>query len=150
MLLGIKFARQEITPPRKISKGYFSLSCRTFQGHFKSNFNNKTSPSEIKNNLKRFLGLRSRRPATGARVSRGVSPRLSQKTGCPKECPMGVPGFLRAPWFRSVQKVSPECRDTFWTLQSLTLGIVFGTPPFSGTLSGPPRTLGPEGPERPL
>ena len=92
--------------------------------------------TSIKNNFARlFLGLRSRRPATGvsralrARSVPGVSPRVSPENGgCPRECPTGCPP--RAPErpksvprvSRSVKKVSRtlrgHSRGTFWTLRS--------------------------------
>ena len=126
------------------------------------------------------LGLRSTRPATEvsralrARESRGVSPRVSPKTGVYDGVCHGVsprrfgPRAPECP--KSVPRVSPECQksvsDTLGTLSGHFLdtpepgarrapgtprGTLRRTPPFSGTLSGTlPGTLGPEGPERPL
>ena len=84
--------------------------------------------------------LRTPRPATGVsrplrarsvpRVSPRMSPRVSPKTGgCPRECPTGVSGSLRAP--RSgVSKKCPESVPGVWNRcpghSGDALGTLFG------------------------
>ena len=125
------------------------------------------------------LELRSRRPATGVsrafrpRVSRGVSPRVSTKTGVSQSVPRNVPGTLRAPGSRVPKKVSRECpqsvwntfltlrrhsRDTCWTLwnpgpegcRGHPVGHSVGHPRFRGHSQGhSPGHSGPKAPRDP-
>ena len=97
-------------------------------------------------------------------MSRGVSPRVSAKRGCPRECPMGCLRGPSDPGLRSVQKVSRECcrsvwntfltpqrhsRDTFWDTpgpgpRRHPVGHSLGHPRFRGHSRGHlGSTLGP-------